>query len=480
MLLALAALSLVAGIGAWLFARDTDAGANATGTARALPGLDDPGVDATAAGQADPEPALDEPWYELSPEAVISRPDCDLVAGRGAAQGTAVVLIPRSEHEAWYVVVDENGVRFGGDLPSTFGTFRDVHVAVGVRPDGSTIAALRSFRDGSVEVVHDGQTIYRGADTWDFDLAPDGSSFVAVEPLAGGSRLVLRNLDSGAEYHHDLEDSISDQGVPMGWRGFVQYAWYSATHTEVIVNANGVGGGTYRFYPLDGGNPREVQTDGEPADDRIDVFHSSELSYHVRSKDDGPIRVHREERRFQVDGKAPQSTEVWFREFPPQHMWTQPLVSEDGAWVVVGLETLGVALDATSGNTVVSVPFDEQTLRRHGVPTGVHYLGGRIALYRYLDGGESERDRRFVEVYDLLEPGVQDQPSARTAIESAPHARIAGFGHWLVENGKAEFYNRHDVDSPTPCALPVRSDDRVLVADEDRLTYRIRAQPPWR
>lgn len=243
---------------------------------------------------------------------------------------------------------------------------------------------------------------------------------------------------------------------------------------------DGVGGGTYRFYPVDGGHPREVRTDGEPDDLRIDIFQSSELSYHVRFKDEGAIRLHREERQFQGDGKAPQSTEVWFREFPPQDLWTQPLVSEDGAWVVVGLETLGVALDASSGNTVVSVPFDEQALRRHGVPTGVHFLSGRIALYRYLHGGESERDQRFVEVYDLMEPDVQHQPSARTAIESAPHARIAGFGHWLVENGKAEFYNRHDVDSPTPCALPVRSDDRVLVADGDRLTYRTRAQPPWR
>lgn len=478
-LLALAALSLVVGIGAWWFATD-DSATSPSEAPSGLPAEDVP-ASAITLGGADPEPAFDETWYELSPEAVINRPDCDLVAGRGAAQRTAVVLIPWSEHEAWYVVVDEDGVRFGGDLPFTFGSFRDVHVAVGKRPDGSTIAALRSFRDGSVEVVHDGQTIYRGADTWDFDLAPDGSSFVAVEPLAGGSRLVLRNLDSGAEYHHDLEDSISDRGASMGWRGFVQYAWYSATHTEVIVNPNGVGGGTYRFYPVDGSHPREVRTDGELDDLRIDIFHSSELSYHVRFNDEGTIRLHREERQFQGDGKAHRSTEVWFREFPPQDLWTQPLVSEDGAWVVVGLETLGVALDASSGDTVVSVPFDEQALRRHGVPTGVHFLGGRIALYRYLHGGESERDQRFVEVYDLMEPDVQGRPSARTPIESAPHARIAGFGHWLVENGKAELgYNRHDVDSETPCALPVRSDDRVLVADGDRLTYRIRAQPAWR
>ena len=412
----------------------------------------------------------------LGPNRVCPGPQgVELVAGRGAAEGTAVVLVPRSEQEAWYVVVDEHGVRFGGDLPFTLGTFQDVHVALGKRPDGSTVAALRSFRDGSVEVVHDGQTIYRGADTWDFDLAPDGSSFVAVEPLAGGSRLVVRDLDSGTEYHHDLEDSISDSGASMGWRKSVQYAWYSATHTEVIVNANGVVGGTYRFYPVGGGRPREVQTDGELDDLRIDVFRSSELSYHVRFKDDGPIRVHREEHQFQVDGKAHQSTEAWLRQFPPQDLMTRPLVSEDGAWVVVGMETLGVALDAATGKTVVSVPFDRH---RHGFPTGVHFLGDRIALYRYLHGEKSAPDQRFVEVYDLIEPDVEGQPSVRTAIESAPHARIAGFGYWFADGGKAELgYNRHPVDSETPCAHPVRSDDRILVADGNQLTFRTPAQP---
>lgn len=387
-----------------------------------------------------------------------------------------MVLVPRSEQETWYAVVDENGVVFGGDLPFSFGALRDVYVAVGKRADGSTIAAFRSFRDGTVEVVHDGQTIYQGTETWDFDLAPDGSSFVAVEPLAGGSRLVIRNLDAGSEHHHDLDDSVSDRGVSMGWRGFVQYAWYSANHTEVIVNPNGVGGGTYRFYPVDGGRPREILTANDnPEDLRIDVFRSSELSYHVEFTrwESGPVRLHRAEHRFHANGKARQSIEVWSQAFPAQDLWTQPQVSQDGAWVVLGTETLGVVLDATSGDTVISVPFNGQALAQRGYPTGVHFLGDRLALYRYKHNQES-RDQRFVEIYDLHQGDAQAGPSVRTAVESVPHVRFAGFGHWHVEYGKAEFrYNRHDVDSKTPCAHPVLSDSRILVADGDRLTYRV-------
>ena len=337
-----------------------------------------------------------------------------------------MVLVPRSEQETWYAVVDENGVLFGGDVPFSFETVRDVYAAVGRRPDGSTIAALRSFRDGTVEVVHDGQTIYQGTGTWDFDLAPDGSSFVAVEPLAGGSRLVIRNLDAGSEHHHDLDDSVSDRGVSMGWRGFVQYAWYSATRTEVIVNPEGVEGGTYRFYPVDGGSPREVRIGKEDSDDlRLDVFRSSELSYHFEHRDNGPIGLHRAEHRFQANGKARQSIEVWSREFPPQDPWMTPQVSEDGAWIVLGMENLGVVLDATSGDTAISVPFDRQALARHGVPTGVHFLGDRLALYRYRHI-EDSRDQRFVEIYDLDEPDSQGVPSVRSPSSRCPTCGLQG------------------------------------------------------
>ena len=378
------------------------------------------------------------------------------------------MLMPRSEKEAWYAVVDENGVLFGGHLPFVVESLQDVHVTLGKRPDGSTIAALRSFRDGKMEVVHGGQTIYEGTDTWDFDLASDGSSFVAIEPLAGGSRLVLRNLDTGSEHHYDLEDSISDRGVPGTWRGFVRYAWYSPAHTEVIVNANRNEGGTYRFYPLDGGRPREVRTDPNIWD-RIDIFQSSALSYHGHPTPDGSIKLYREERRFQQSDKSHQTVEVWSREFQPQDTIAPPLVSDDGAWVVLGMEPHGIVLDATNGNTVISVPFDEESRRLHGVATGVHFLGDQIALYRYKRRGES-RGQRFVEIYDL-DPEIRGLRH-RTAIESAPHARIAGFGIQTYATGKSR-EDGHNVDTQTPCAHPVLSDSRVLVADGDRLTYRV-------
>lgn len=407
---------------------------------------------------------VDEPWYRLAPEEVINSPDCRLVPGVAEAQESAIVMVAGAEEQIWFAVVDHRGVLFGDYLPFVPRSFNGVHAALGKRSDGSTLAAVRSFRQGEVIVVHDGQPVYQATDTWDFDLAPDGSTFFAIEPLAGGSRLVVRNLDTAHEHHHDLGDSLP----PAGWRGGVLYGWYAASHAEVIVNANGMEGGTYRFYPVDGGPAREVRFDVNEGIDNIDIFRSSELSYHGRVAKNNSLEVFKAERQFDADGRVSRTAEVWSRNYPAQEfggVLTPPLVSDDGAWVVFGLETGGMVLNADTGKTVINVPFDPASFRQYGDPTGVHFLDGRLTLYRYKDAGSE----RTAEVYYPVSNTTQAWPAERTVVESVPRARIAGFQKPEDTDSRQEM--AHPLKAP--CAHPALSDNRALVGDGDRLTYRI-------
>lgn len=415
---------------------------------------------------------VDEPWHRLAPEEVINSPDCRLVPGVAEAQGAAIVMVASAEENIWFAVVDHRGVLFGDYLPFVPRSFNGVHAALGKRSDGSILAAVRSFRQGEVIVVHDGRTVYQTTDTWDFGLAPDGSTFFAIEPLAGGSRLVVRNLDTAHEHHHDLGDSLP----PAGWRGGALYGWYAANHAEVIVNANGMEGGTYRFYPVNGGPAREVRIDVDEGIDNIDIFRSSELSYHGRVAKGNSLEVFKAERQFDADGRVGRTAEIWSRNYAAQEfggVLTRPLVSDDGTWIVFGLETGGMVLNADTGTTVINVPFDPESWRRYGDPTGVHFLDGRFTLYRYKDAG----GERSAEVYYPVSNTTQAWPTERTVVESVPRARIAGF------QKPEDTDSRQEMAHPlkTPCAHPALSDNRALVADGDRLTYRIpadSANPP--
>ena len=234
---------------------------------------------------------VDEPWHRLAPEEVINSPDCRLVPGVAEAQGAAIVMVASAEEKIWFAVVDHRGVLFGDYLPFVPRSFNGVHAALGKRSDGSILAAVRSFRQGEVIVVHDGR------------------------------------------------------------------------------------------------------------------------------------------------------------------------------WIVFGLETGGMVLNADTGKTVINVPFDPASWRRYGDPTGVHFLDGRLTLYRYKDAGSE----RTAEVYYPVSNTTQAWPAERTVVESVPRARIAGFQKPEDTDSRQEM--AHPLKAP--CAHPALSDNRALVGDGDRLTYRI-------
>ena len=415
-------------------------------------------------------PSIDRPWADLPAETIIDSPDCRLVAGRGEASGVAVVLaeIPGPE-DAWYAVVDADGVLFGGHLPSIGSPSR---VDLGRRQDGSVVMAFGTVDQASM-VVLDGQTIYGTERMWDLDVADDGSSFVVIEqPLAAGDvpRLVVRNLDLGLEHHHDLGDLLVKQNADDR----DATVRYSANGAEAIVRADA----TYRSYPVDGGQPREVRV----AEESFTLFPSPELSYQVRrvtgetasnalraKRRTASTRISRVDHRFGVNGEETAALEVWSREFPFEEYGSPflSLISDDGAWWVLGYEKRGLGLDSSSGKTAVSVPFDETTFAARGKPTGVHYREGRMLLYR--DRVAPDASRR-VEIFDPNAPNLLGEPDTHRPVDTVPQKRYGGF---LGADAAWAAPFPHGGRSKKPCTRPVLSDGRILVATGNRLTYRV-------
>lgn len=184
------------------------------------------------------------------------------------AGDVALVVVPAEEGQspgARFAVVDERGTLFGGALP-----FRPNHVRLGRRADGGVVTAFADLRLNSkvskprdarepLRVYLDSGLVYQSEKAWDFDIADDGSSFFAVEPLAGEvSRLVIHNLDLGTETHHDLGAAWNPFTEAEGPYG----ASYSRDGREVTFwppqERDGVLG-DYWFYPVDGGPPRVVR-----------------------------------------------------------------------------------------------------------------------------------------------------------------------------------------------------------------------------
>ena len=148
------------------------------------------------------------PW-ELAPEEVLANPDCRVEAGWGMPAGdVALVVVPDrdgGEPGARFAVLDDRGTLFGGELP-----FRPNHWRLGRRADGGVVTAFAALRLNSMvsrppespeplRVYLDGGLAYESEKAWDFGVAYDGSSFFAVEPMAGAaSRLVIHNLDLGS------------------------------------------------------------------------------------------------------------------------------------------------------------------------------------------------------------------------------------------------------------------------------------------
>ena len=212
--------------------------------------------------------------------------------------------------------------------------------------------------DGKLRVVLDGQPVFELDRYRYFGVAGDGSSFFAVETLAGGaSRLVVHGPGSRQPYHVDLGAAFTDHAY-----------WYDASYSGdfgeiAILSLHGNPDEINRFFPVGGGAPREVVVKRRPSmlPKDIAVFASSEVSYHARNRGTdehdslGWYWVVSKVRR-EFENGAGREVEVWSREL----RFLGPLnmhVSGDGAWLAVHDFFWGVLLiDTADGRIVFSDP----------------------------------------------------------------------------------------------------------------------------
>ena len=397
-----------------------------------------------------------------TPEAVLADPQCRMLVGQRTASDTALVYLPLGEG-AWFAVVNTFGVVFDGTLP-----FVPKRPAVGKRRDGTILAGFGL--EGEVQVIHDGSVIYEFDDVLGFDIADDGSTFFVVEPLAGDtSRLVVRNLDLREEHHFDLGTPRSRADHRLGFR-----LSYSADQAEVIVQPSHGQGGTRRFYPVAGGDPREASVEHRvgmlPKDHSI--FVTSELSYHAHNQGDADFdqtnlrwKIVKVERDYGTGvGRA---REVWTRDLEFLGFLSMQL-SANGAWLVLSDLTTGVeVLDTTDGGAVFTYPRGRDirwTMLRYSRRLqdeerfSARFVGNRLFVSRSL---EDKPDEGSVEVYEL--DGIAKR--AR---------RVREFDVEPGVDGTEETYairTSLDPDAPMSCIDHVLLDMRLVIRD-GRLIYR--------
>ena len=359
-----------------------------------------------------PAPAL-----PASPEDVIANPDCRIAVGEGSARDVTVVVVPTASG-AWYAVVGHDGVIFDGTL-----SFQPDRHAFGKRPDGTVVAGFG--RDGKVRVFHDGQLTYELDSAWDFDVAADGSTFYAIEPLTGAARLVVRNIDLGEEHHYELDDSLVPSGSERNFG-----TSYSTDFGEIIVSslrggllspgtpaakswaANGVvfsfapmaSAGVQWFFRVDGGAPRTVTVEtterGAFFPRESVVFASSETGYDVRFEDGVGWKIVKVNVDYGEEGRVSTAEEIWSRHVshPDSTPLMPPVLSRDGAWLGV-LGTEFEILDTTTGKPVASFSEEEDVW-----DLGAEFRGDQLLSYRREEDGS-------VAVYAIDLDGAEDGPN---------------------------------------------------------------------
>ena len=280
------------------------------------------------------------------------------------------------EDGAKFAVVDDAGTLFTDALP-----FVPNHQRIGRRADGAVLVGFadlrlnsRTFRAANtpepVLIYIDGQLAYGTDKAWDFDIAPDGSSFYVHEPIGGGaSRLVIRNLNTREEAHFDLGFKYTPTNDYESGFG----ASYVADATEVVFSptyASEPGRGLHRFYSVTGdvrelkvGQAREPYAQADGAAPRIQiersyaVLASSRRGYFAKrgKRTDGGYRL------WQLAGRdfqyGPSDVHVrWTRELPLRGFGGHMSLSNDSRWLILGGWNFQV-LDAATGDTVFEYPL---------------------------------------------------------------------------------------------------------------------------
>ena len=318
-----------------------------------------------------PAPAYDG---VLPPDLVIDNPDCVIREGFGAAESIATVAIPTPAGSR-FSVLDGNGAIFGDELP-----FNPNHHRVGQRADGTVVAAFADLRLNQkgdrgpetpepMRVYLDGVLIYEHEKVWNFGVADDGSSFYAIEPLAGNaSRLVIHNLDLRLESHFDLGQLYTPWNRYEGPYG----SWFAGDRASVMflpAFADAFGLETHWFFPVDGGERWSIDpriSEDEPPERASEAMFASSTEVFVTYNDEdpngGPAFKRIVKRSYGPAPRQGKFTTLWSRTLYLDGMGRLKL-SDNGRWLAVGRSHLHV-LNAETGETVFAFPTTEN-LSRH-------------------------------------------------------------------------------------------------------------------
>ena len=319
----------------------------------------------------------------------------------GPANDTAVVLLPGEEGSPmrWagpsrspaegsrFAVLGKDGHLFGDELP-----FTPNHQRLGRRADGSVVAGFGDLRANSkqfrapgtpepVRIYLDGRVVYSTDRAYDFQIAADGSSFLVHELLGGGrSRLVVHDLDRGTVEHIEMGRALKPHNEYEG----AFRIWYSRDFREVQVAPLHFDRalGTYRFYPLDGGEGgavREVrlgtsaESDFEqPAAANVQLpethsarFASSEVAFFADRVTVGNVITGEPWRisRLEFDYDEGVAKTLWSREILFRGFSGRMTLSPNGAWLSLGAWTIRV-LDTATGHTVFEFPITNRAAAR--------------------------------------------------------------------------------------------------------------------
>ena len=367
----------------------------------------------------------------FAPERVLGNPECRMTVYPSVLGDTAVVVLP-TEDGARFAVLDADGPLFAGELP-----FRPRRFQVVRRRDGSVLTAFTDTshlllddrsaeRRGFARVHLDRQPILVHDMVSDLKLAPDGSSYFFVEPLAADtSQMVIHNLDLGLERTHFLDTLY--YSPPSSHRYYSGY--YSRDNSEIMFFPDYEGVGKHRFLPTGStGGWRIVDvTDIEGV--QTAAFTSSEAGFFFTYGQE-EMRGEVFRRDFEWDGPTWQSVDRWSVTLPGTVGFNLPMqFSTDGSMLLAHGKEMRL-IDTDDGEVLFRFPLRDKSAQLSRL---VHILGPdateadvgngerpffrgeQLLLPREFEGAEGGKTRRFYDVFDLAEMSINAGPDFRVA-----------------------------------------------------------------
>ena len=304
---------------------------------------------------------------------IIDNIECHLTAGYGNAREIGVVEIPRGDGTD-FAVLNPTGTVFSGTLP-----FHPTWTRIGAGQDDSIVVGFAELRGGGwefkppdapepIRILRGNETIFESEKVWDFDVAADASSFFVHQPGPNGtSKLIVRNLSTDEEVHHDLGTRFT----PVNAYESDYMPKYSIDFNEAVfipAYADARGIGKHWFYPVSEGKNRRITVENVLSA----LSANSKEWYFVEYPADRSVlkddRIAWPVYRKQLDPARNEEKVIWHRMIELEHFNGSMELSLNGKWL--GLSAWNyVVLDTQTGET----RFEFQT---------VHDNEGQLARLR--------------------------------------------------------------------------------------------------